>query len=63
MFRFMPPTRPCRYCHGTSRITGYLEGEHECTSCNGTGVDGEPAWLVIYLILFIVVGGIIFIFA
>lgn len=53
MFRLMPPSRPCRYCHGKAKNNGYPEGEHECTSCNGTGMDGEPAYLVIYLLLFV----------
>jgi hypothetical protein len=45
-FPYIPPinsyTHPCRYCKGTARINGVLEGEHDCTSCNGTGIDGEP---------------------
>jgi hypothetical protein len=56
MFRGFPhiPTNPCRYCKGTARIKGDF-GEHECTSCNGTGIDGEPFYGLLALIGFMLV--------
>lgn len=49
-------TNPCRYCHGTARITyrhptraAFMD--HECTSCNGTGIDGDPRWAFWLIVL------------
>jgi DnaJ-class molecular chaperone len=40
---------PCRYCKGTRRIT--LQGtSFECTSCNGTGIDGDPRFLFWFMV-------------
>lgn len=63
MFRGLPniPTNPCRYCKGAARIK-WEGGEHECTSCNGTGIDGEPLALLYIIAIWIVllcIGGLI----
>lgn len=49
-------TKPCRYCKGTARITyrhpirDTVHG-HDCTSCNGTGIDGDPRGALVVLLL------------
>lgn len=47
-------TNPCRYCHG--RRGG-------CTSCNGTGIDGNPriGLLIVILSALLTVGGILWV--
>lgn len=54
-------TNPCRYCKGTARITFRHPTRdaicgHECTSCNGTGIDGNPRWAIGIMLLSVVVG-------
>lgn len=48
-------TNPCRYCHGSRQITFTREDGaklvHECTSCNGTGIDGDPRLLFCFMIV------------
>lgn len=58
---------PCRYCHGTARVTytasSGVKHVDECTSCNGTGIDGDPFWLFIILTTaFAVTVGLILLF-
>jgi DnaJ-class molecular chaperone len=43
---------PCRYCKGTCFIK-WEGGEHECTSCNGIGIDGNSRGLIIFMLLWI----------
>lgn len=48
----------CRYCKGTRviryRSPGGSQMVHECTRCNGTGIDGDPRWLLgIFLLIFV----------
>lgn len=43
-------TKQCKQCLGT----GYnysVGGSPYCTSCNGTGIEGEPRGLMIYIIV------------
>ena len=63
MFRGRPfiPTNPCRYCKGTTRIKGDFP-EHECTSCNGTGIDGDPFYGLVVLAAFAIILAIVVIF-
>lgn len=63
MFRGLPniPTNPCRYCKGAARIK-WEGGEHECASCNGTGIDGEPAYGCALIAAFMIVIALVIIF-
>jgi len=49
---------PCRYCKGTTRIRYTMRGqtyEHECTSCNRTGIDGDPGVGLVVVIVFLLI--------
>jgi hypothetical protein len=61
-FPIVPPTRPCRYCKGTARTKNPFGPDYECTSCNGTGIDGEPAYGCAVLAAFLIVLALIVIF-
>lgn len=58
-------TRFCRYCGGTTRITlrskGGMPHTHACTSCNGTGIDGDPRGALVAMVVsgLAFVGGLI----
>jgi len=57
MYRGQPyiPSNPCKPCKGTGRIGQRIPpGSYDCTSCNGTGIDGNPRWLFLTLVLWII---------
>lgn len=44
---FSPPD-PCRECNGAGRIRRTNPPiQYDCTSCNGTGIAGNPGCLVL----------------
>lgn len=59
MFRGFPVinsyNHPCRYCKGTARIQHSVEGSHECTSCNGTGIEGSPGQGLLVILAFLLI--------
>lgn len=47
-------TRTCPRCvDGKIKLRGT---SFQCTSCNGTGIDGEPAYVVAIIAFFITLG-------
>ncbi|MAS67351.1 MAG: hypothetical protein CMK82_11225 [Pseudomonadales bacterium] len=67
MFRGFPhiPTIPCKHCKGGFVKDGPWSKERFCTSCNGTGIAGDPGLgcLIVIgmaLITFIIVAGAIY---
>lgn len=57
MFRGLPhiPTNPCPDCKGGFVKDGPWSKERFCTSCNGTGIAGDPRYLGWMLIAYGVV--------
>lgn len=58
---FIEEKNLCEHCRGTGRTfarSQFIEGQY-CTSCNGTGIKGNPAKGLLIIVAFLAVFGYI----
>lgn len=55
---FKEPLPECKRCHGSGQLANVgRPGFYDCTSCNGTGIEGNPGTLLYILVGWVVILG------